>query len=64
MVTQFGDRLGVPEAVGVSQCLLQGPGEALAQREEVQSSLDLLLLLLGERLQLMEDGSVAQYSSA
>ena len=36
MVTQFGDRLGVPEAVGVSQCLLQGPGEALAQREEVQ----------------------------
>jgi len=56
VLTQFGDRLGVPEEVGMSLCFLQGPGETLAQREEMQSSLDLLLLLLRERIQLMEDG--------
>lgn len=56
MLTQFGDRLGVPEEVGVFLCLMQSLGEALAQREEVQSSLDLLLLLFRERIQLIEDG--------
>lgn len=51
--TQFGDRLRVPEAVGVFLGLLQRLGEVRAQREEVKGFLDFLLLLLWQRVQLL-----------
>lgn len=53
--TQSGNRLCFPETVCVFSSLLQGLGETLAQGEEVESSLDLLLLLLWERVQLRQD---------
>lgn len=55
--TQSGDRLCFPETVCVFSSLLQGLGETLAQGEEVKSSLDLLLLLLWERVQLQQDNT-------
>lgn len=51
-LTQSGDRLCVPEAVGMSLGLLQGLGQTWAQGEEVEGSLDLLLLLFRKRVQL------------
>lgn len=53
--TQSGDRLCFPETVCVFSSLLQGLGEILAQGEEVEGSLELLLLLLWKRVQLRQD---------
>lgn len=55
LLTQSGDRLCFPETVCVFASLLQGLGRTLAQGEEVEGSLDLLLLLLRKRLQLRQD---------
>lgn len=52
MLTQLGDRLSLPEAVGMSLGLLQGLGQTRAQGEEVEGPLDLLLLLLWQSVQL------------
>lgn len=55
-LTQSGDRLRFPEMVFVFFRLLEGLGQTLAQGEEVEGSLDLLLLLLWERAQLRQEG--------
>lgn len=52
LLTQSGDRLCFPETVCVVLGLLQGFGQTRAQGEEVERSLDLLLLLLRKRVQL------------
>lgn len=52
LITQPGDRLGLPEMVRVVPGRLEAPGKTLAQGKEMESSLDLLLLLLWERTQL------------
>ena len=51
-LTQFGDRLCVPEMVHVFFGLLQVLGQTPAQGEEVEGFLDLLLLHLREGVQL------------
>lgn len=53
--TQLGDGLCFPEAVRAFPGLLQRLGQSLAQGEEVQRPLDLLLLLLREGAQLRQD---------
>lgn len=55
LLTQSGDRLCFPETVCVFSSLLQGLGRTLAQGEEVEGSLDLLLLLLWKSVQLWQD---------
>lgn len=55
ILTQLGDGLCFPEAVRASPGLLQRLGQSLAQGEEMQRPLDLLLLLLRKRAQLQQD---------
>lgn len=52
LITQPGDRLGLPEMVCVVPGRLEAPGKTLAQGKEMEGSLDLLLLLLWESTQL------------
>lgn len=63
ILTQAGDGLRFPEAVCAFPGLLQGLGESLAQGEEVQGPLDLLLLLLRQRAQLRQDETGKEISS-
>lgn len=55
ILTQLGDGLCFPEAIRVFPGMLQCFGQSLAQGEEMQCPLNLLLLLLRKRAQLQQD---------
>lgn len=55
ILTQLGHGLCFPEAVRAFPGLLQCLGQSLAQGEEMQRPLNLLLLLLWKRAQLQQD---------
>lgn len=54
LITQPGDRLHLPETVRMIPGLLEAPGKTLAQGKEMEGSLDLLLLLLWESVDLRQ----------
>lgn len=54
LLTQFGDRLCVPEVVGMFFGILQGLWQTLAHGEEMKGFLYLLLFLLWQRVQLAQ----------
>lgn len=55
LITQPGDWLRLPEAVSTVPGLPEAPGRTLAQGKEMESSLDLLLLLLWESIDLCQE---------
>lgn len=55
MITQPGDRLRLPETVHMIPGLPEAPGKTLAQGKEMEGSLDLLLLLLWESVDLRQE---------
>lgn len=55
LITQPGNRLRLPETVRVIPGLPEAPGKTLAQGEEMEGSLDLLLLLLWESVDLRQE---------
>lgn len=55
LITQLGDRLCLPEMVHTIPGLPEAPGKTLAQGKEMEGSLDLLLLLLWESVNLQQE---------
>lgn len=57
LITQPGDRLRLPETVCMIPGLPEAPGRTLAQGKEMEGSLDLLLLLLWESVDLRQENT-------
>lgn len=55
LITQPGDWLRLPEAVSMVPGPLEAPGRTVAQGKEMEGSLDLLLLLLWESVDLCQE---------